>query len=88
MLVGYPPFYADDPSGTCQKILNWSKFLIIPAEANLSHAAIDLIRRMVTDPSERLGINGVEEIKAHPFFFGIDWKKIRDKKAPNIPMVR
>lgn len=36
---------------------------------------------------ERLGCNGVEEIKAHPFFVGIDWKKIREKKSPNVPEV-
>lgn len=34
-----------------------------------------------------MGINGVEEIKAHPFFVGVDWKKIRDKKAPYVPPV-
>jgi serine/threonine kinase 38 len=34
-----------------------------------------------------LGINGVGEIKVHPFFIGINWKKIREKKAPNIPEV-
>ncbi len=51
----------------------------------MSNASIDLMKRLVTDPSERLGVNGVEEIKAHPFFHGIDWKKIREKKAPYIP---
>jgi hypothetical protein len=29
----------------------------------------------------------VGEIKVHPFFIGVDWKKIREKKAPNIPEV-
>ena len=34
-------------------------------------------RKLVTDPKDRLGINGVEEIKAHPFFAGISWSKLR-----------
>ena len=68
MLVGYPPFFSDDPSMTCQKILHWKKTFSIPLEANLSSAATDLIKRLIADQYERLGINGVEEIKAHPFF--------------------
>jgi len=43
----------------------------------LSPAAIDLLKRLICDPCERLGVNGVEEIKVHPFFAGIDWKKLR-----------
>ena len=31
---------------------------------------------------------GVEEIKAHPFFAGVDWKKIRKKVAPNPPKLK
>jgi serine/threonine kinase 38 len=88
MLVGYPPFFSEDPSLTCQKILHWRKTLVIPSEANLSNAAIDLLKRLITDSNERLGINGVEEIKAHPFFAGVDWKRIRDKKSPNIPELK
>jgi len=33
MLVGYPPFFSDDSSITCQKILHWKKTLVIPPEA-------------------------------------------------------
>eukprot|EP01017_Pseudomicrothorax_dubius_P050258 TRINITY_DN9481_c0_g1_i4.p1 TRINITY_DN9481_c0_g1~~TRINITY_DN9481_c0_g1_i4.p1 ORF type:complete len:536 (-),score=163.67 TRINITY_DN9481_c0_g1_i4:835-2442(-) len=88
MLVGYPPFFSEDPSVTCQKILHWKKTLVIPAEANLSPEAIDLLRRLITDANERLGINGVEEIKAHPFFAGVDFKRIREKKAPNVPELK
>lgn len=87
MLVGYPPFFSDDPSLTCQKILHWKKNFMIPHDAKVSYSAGDLIKKFLTDSHERLGINGVEEIKAHPFFYGVDWKHIREKKAPFIPEV-
>ncbi len=88
MLVGYPPFFSEDPTQTCRKIIHYKKTLKIPKEANLSYEAIDLIKRMITNPKERLGVNGVWEIKAHPFFAGINWKKIRDKPAPFIPKIK
>lgn len=34
-------------------------------------------RKLVTDAKDRLGINGVDEIKAHPFFRNINWAKLR-----------
>lgn len=51
MLVGYPPFFSDDPASTCQKIMHWRKTLVIPDDANLSNAAIDLIKKLINDPS-------------------------------------
>lgn len=44
----------------------------------MSREARDLIERLITNPTERLGVNGVWEIKVHPFFAGIKWKTIRD----------
>ena len=61
---------------------------MIPKEARLSPEAIDQLRKLIADPHERLGINGVEEIKAHPFFRGVDWKREREKVAPNIPQLK
>ena len=87
MLVGYPPFFSDDPSITCQKIIHWKKTLIIPSDANLSPAATNLIKSLVNDPDKRLGAKGVQEIKNHPFFEGLEWEKIRDTTAPFIPDV-
>ena len=46
-----------------------------------------LLVLMIFAIDERLGVNGVEEIKFHPFFAGVDWKRIRDKKPPNVPEV-
>jgi len=89
MLVGYPPFFSEDPSITCKKILKWRRFLKIPAEANLSPAAVDLIHKLMCDAKDRIGKNGVEEIQAHPFFAGIDWSNPRESlKPPILPQVK
>lgn len=87
MLVGYPPFFSDDSSVTCQKILHWKKTLAIPSEANLSPEATDLIQNLITDADRRLGRNGAYEIKDHPFFEGFDWDGVRESKAPFLPEV-
>ena len=88
MLVGYPPFYSEDPSVTCQKIMHWRRTLHIPPEAGLSREASDLIRKMVRDPSDRLGRNGVEEIMTHPFFQDVEWMELRRQRPPYVPEVR
>ena len=62
---------------TCQKILHWKRTFAIPAEANLSTNAIDILNKLIADPEVRLGRNGAEEIKAHPFFEGFDWSDMR-----------
>lgn len=77
-LVGYPPFFSDEPSVTCQKILHWRKTLKIPPESNLSAEAIDVLKKLMCDADDRLGANGVDEIKAHPFFRTTDWSSLRN----------
>lgn len=81
MLVGYPPFFSDEPSVTCQKILQWRKTFQIPPDAKLSPEATDILKRLMCDVNDRLGTNGVAEIKAHPFFRGVDWENLREKQA-------
>ena len=39
----------------------------------------------MSDSSVRLGAAGVDEIKAHPFFNGINWKNLKSLKPPYIP---
>lgn len=88
MLVGYPPFFSDEPSITCQKILQWRKTLTIPEEAKLSPEATDILKRLLCDSENRLGTNGIHEIKNHPFFTGLDWEQLRDLKSPFSPTVK
>ncbi|KAL9268244.1 Serine/threonine-protein kinase 38-like protein, partial [Drosera capensis] len=64
MLVGYPPFYSDDPITTCRKIVHWRNHLRFPDEARLSPEAKDLICRLLCDVEHRLGTRGLQEIKA------------------------
>jgi len=84
-LVGYPPFYADDPLSTCRKIINWKDTLVFPAEANLSVNAKSLLNLLICDSDKRLTF---ETIKKHPFFEGIDWLTIREGPAAIVPVVK
>lgn len=85
MLVGYPPFFSENPSDTCQKIVKWTKNFTIPVDANLSMEADSLIRKFITHPEQRLGIKGIDDIKKHQFFKGFDWNNIKKMKSPFIP---
>jgi serine/threonine kinase 38 len=87
MLIGYPPFYSEDSSITCQKIISWKKVLRIPPEPAITPEAADLILKLIRDPSDRLGSRGVYEIKSHPFFKSVDWDHIRESQAPYLPDV-
>ena len=88
MLVGYAPFCSEETKEVCYKVINWKKYLKIPDEIVVSEEAEDLINKMINNQEERLGKNGIEEIKAHPFFKGIDWDNIRNTKAPFIPDIK
>jgi serine/threonine kinase 38 len=89
MLVGYPPFYSDEPMTTCRKIVHWRHHLRFPNEVPLSRDARDLIERLLCDVDARLGSNGgASEIKHHPFFAGLDWDSLYRVKAPYTPDVQ
>jgi hypothetical protein len=54
-LIGFTPFYADDPVTTCRKILRWSQFLDIPEEVanTLSNECIDFMLSLIIDSKQR-----------------------------------
>ncbi|XP_016951220.3 serine/threonine-protein kinase Warts [Drosophila biarmipes] len=87
MLVGQPPFLANSPLETQQKVINWEQTLHIPPQAELSREATDLIRRLCASADKRLG-KSVDEVKGHDFFKGIDFADMRKQKAPYIPEIK
>ena len=83
-LVGYTPFYAEDPVTTCRKILRWRQCLELPADvkANLSPECIDFLSCLLAGPESRIGSskngtefeNGFKQVVQHPWFKGFDWE--------------
>ncbi|XP_042313225.1 serine/threonine-protein kinase LATS2 isoform X2 [Sceloporus undulatus] len=88
MLVGQPPFLAPSPTETQLKVINWENTLHIPSQVKLSPEASDLITQLCCAAEERLGRNGADDIKAHPFFDSIDFSTdIRRQPAPYVPKI-
>ncbi|KAK3820154.1 MAG: serine/threonine protein kinase 15, partial [Benniella sp.] len=79
-LAGYPPFMDESPEAIFKNILSHS---IQWPEEGLSEEACDLINRLLhRDQAQR---PSPSELKAHPFFSGVDWENIRNQEAPFIP---
>jgi serum/glucocorticoid-regulated kinase 2 len=77
-VVGLPPFYDESPDVMYKKILNNPLVFsdVVGAEARSILTAL-----LSRDPTKRLGVNGAEEIKKHPFFDKhIDFAKLMQKK--------
>jgi len=89
MLHGMPPFYSDNLEKMYELIqkgdIKFNKRL------NISEEAKDLILKFLSrNPKKRLGINGINEIKSHPFFAKIDFDQLLKRKiqAPFIPDIK
>lgn len=79
MLTGLPPFYNENTNEMYRKIL--SEPLHFPGPEIVPPAAKDLLTRLLDrDPEQRMGARGAAEIKAHPFFHSIDWRKLLQRK--------
>jgi serine/threonine kinase 38 len=94
-LVGYTPFYSDDPVTTCRKILRWRKCLEMPAEtkAQLSPECIDYLSCLLAGPESRIGSskngaefeNGFKRVVQHPWYRNFEWGGLHDREGPLLP---
>lgn len=86
-LYGIPPFHDDTPEKVFENILSgniqWHEDWV-----EYSPEARDFMQRLMTyDPAQRLGANGADEVKSHPFLAGIDWGNVTNAEAAFIPQV-
>jgi serine/threonine protein kinase len=88
MVVGCPPFYADDPAETQNKVINYVHYLRIPADRRLSAGVCALIHQLCCDKDARLGACGdAAEVKTHEWFAGVNFENIRNTNAPHRPTI-
>lgn len=87
IIFGDTPFYAESLLDTYAKIMDHKNSLVIPDDPPISKEARSLILAFLTDRNNRLGRNGTEEIKVHPFFQNDTWTfdNIRSSIAPVVP---
>ncbi|RDW84338.1 putative serine kinase cek1 [Coleophoma cylindrospora] len=92
-LYGYPPFHDETPDKVFENILARRISWPDESEDEISPEAKDLMNKLLCmEPRQRLGANnedkfscGGAEIRAHPWFEGIDWDKLLEDEAQFIP---
>lgn len=80
MIYGTTPFYSDTLMETYKKITKVEFDFPFKVSASLT----DLMKRLITTKEDRIGI---EEIKRHSFFSGIDWTKLKELVPPFVPEI-
>ncbi|KAM0790732.1 hypothetical protein ACM66B_004587 [Microbotryomycetes sp. NB124-2] len=89
-LSGFPPFSGASAEETWANLKNWQKCLRRPHYDrpedrifNLSDAGWNAITALIASKERR--VSSLRELDALPFFHGVNWATLRDRKAPFIP---
>lgn len=90
-LFGYTPFGAETVAGVFDNVKNFRSRVVKPPrdeddeDEEISDDCWDLIIRLITSADQRLGKNGINDLKNHRWFKGFDWGGIRDMEPPFMP---
>uniref|UniRef100_A0A915PTR6 Ribosomal protein S6 kinase n=1 Tax=Setaria digitata TaxID=48799 RepID=A0A915PTR6_9BILA len=90
LLTGCSPFTVDGHSNTSRDIAKRILTKPVPFPRNFHKFALDFINRLLEKSARyRLGRNGVDEIKNHPFLADTDWLKCerRELEPPIVPKI-
>ncbi|XP_071450098.1 ribosomal protein S6 kinase alpha-5-like [Hetaerina americana] len=85
LLTGASPFTVEGEKNTQQEISRRILKTNPPIPEEISPEVADFIKKLlIKDPRKRLGggKSDAEELKQHPFFKGMDWKKLARKELP------
>lgn len=81
VLCGDVPF--DDHGGDYESMLREiNQGLMFPKDLSKDTQAF-VSSLLHKNPDDRLGANGPEEIRAHPWFTGVDWQALLEKRVPS-----
>ena len=85
LLTGQPPFVADAVETVMDNIVRGRVQWGDRREERMGKEAADLTRRLlVVDVGQRLGSGGVDEIKRHAFFAGVEWNVLMQQKGDGL----
>ena len=89
MFAGFPPFYDENPVGIYKKILSGR----IEFSKVFGKEVKDLVKKFLqADIQKRYGIGGkgIESVKKHRWFRGVDWTLVLRKGIPPpwVPEIR
>lgn len=83
-IVFYEMLFGEDPYHTNDKMVLFERIrgMEIKMLEEVSPEAEDLLKRLlIKDPEKRLGTRSKEEIKSHPFFKGVDFSQVAQKRS-------
>jgi serum/glucocorticoid-regulated kinase 2 len=77
MVTGLPPFYKNNR----KELFEGIKFENPKLPYNITNEAKLIISQLLQkEPLKRLGTNGAEEVRNHPWFAGVNWDYVADKR--------